>query len=91
MVDKLLFHVQMARVTYLSKIAEDRKDVNASLGLSVSINHAISIPIAILGGRLWVSAGSHRPVFLCAGAVAALTFITCTMIRTPDAPPVRSG
>jgi MFS family permease len=83
--DRFLFGVQMARVTYLSKIARARHDVSGTLGLGVSIDHAVSIPIAMLGGRLWAAAGSHRPVFLGAAVIALATLAACQFIRT--APP----
>ena len=81
--DNLLFGVQMARATYLSKIAETRRDISGTLGLGVSIDHAVSIPVAMLGGRLWVAAGGYRPVFLAAAVVALATFVTCSFIRIP--------
>jgi len=79
--DQFLFGVQMARATYLSKIAKDRRDISGALGLSVSIDHAVSIPIAMLGGRLWQAAGSHRPVFLVAAGVAVVTVVASSFIR----------
>jgi MFS family permease len=79
--DQFLFGVQMARATYLSKIAESRKDISGTLSLSTSIDHAVSIPIAIMGGWLWQAAGSHRPVFLAAAGVAVLTLIASSLIR----------
>jgi predicted MFS family arabinose efflux permease len=81
--DNMLFGVQMARATYLSKIAEDRRDVSGTIGLGVSIDHAVSIPVAMLGGELWVATGGHRPVFLAAAVIAVVTFATCRFIRVP--------
>lgn len=82
--DQFLFGVQMARATYLSKIAESRRDISGTLSLSTSIDHAVSIPIAMLGGWLWQVAGSHRPVFLAATGVALLTLMACGLIRIPS-------
>ncbi len=82
-VDQFLFGLQMARTTYLSKIAESRRDISGTLGLGVSIDHAVSIPIAMLGGRLWVAFDSHRPVFLGAACVALATLVACSFIRIP--------
>ena len=79
--DQFLFGVQMARATYLSKIAHERRDISGALGLSTSIDHAVSIPIAMLGGRLWQLTGSHRPVFLVAAGVALLTALASSFIR----------
>jgi len=79
--DQFLFGVQMARTTYLSKIADSRRDISGTLALGVSLNHAVSIPIAMLGGRLWAAAGSHRPVFLGAACVAIVTLAACRFIH----------
>jgi predicted MFS family arabinose efflux permease len=78
--DQMLFPVQMARTVYLSRIAEDRRDVTPSLSMSISIDHAVSIPIAMLGGRLWLATG-YRWVFAAAGAVALLMLAACQFIR----------
>jgi MFS family permease len=79
--DQFLFGVQMARATYLSKIAESRADIGGALSLSTSLDHAVSIPIAMLGGWLWQATGSHRLVFLIAAGIAVLTFLASSFIR----------
>ena len=78
--DQMLFPVQMARTVYLSQIAEHRRDVTPTLSLSVSVDHAVSIPIAMLGGRLWLAAG-YRWVFAAAGVVALILLTTVQFIR----------
>jgi predicted MFS family arabinose efflux permease len=84
--DQFLFGVQMARTTYLSKIAKERSDISGTLSLGVSIDHAVSIPMAILGGYVWKWSGTHEPVFLGAACVAAVTFVVASRISTPDRP-----
>lgn len=83
-VDQVLFPVQMARTIYLFGIAESRRDLTATLGLSVTIDHAVTIPIAMLGGRLWVAMG-YRSVFVAAAGVALATFLAASLIRSPHA------
>ncbi|MGD2174103.1 MAG: MFS transporter [Candidatus Brocadiaceae bacterium] len=78
--DQFLFPVQMARTTYLSKIARSRRDISGALGLSVSIDHAVSIPIAIIGGWLWTEFGHHY-VFAGAACIAVLTFAMASFVR----------
>jgi predicted MFS family arabinose efflux permease len=78
--DHFLFPVQMARSTYLSKIAESRRDISGALGLGVSIDHAVSIPVAIAGGWLWTEVGP-RYVFLGAACIAVATLIACWFVR----------
>jgi predicted MFS family arabinose efflux permease len=81
--DQFLFGVQMARTTYLSKIVEDRSHISGTLSLGVSIDHAVSIPMAILGGYVWLWTDSHEPVFAGAAVVAALTFLAASRVTTP--------
>ncbi len=81
--DLMLTPVQMARTVYLSRVAEHRRDVTGSLSMGVSIDHAVSIPIAMLGGRLWMAAG-YRWVFAAAGLVALVTLAACQLIRVPE-------
>ena len=78
--DQMLFPVQMARTVYLSQIAEHRRDLTPSLSMSVTIDHAVSIPVAMLGGRLWLATG-YRWVFAAAGVVAFAMLIACQFIR----------
>jgi predicted MFS family arabinose efflux permease len=80
-VDQVLFPVQMARATYLSKIAETRGDLSGTISLGISIDHAVSIPVAMLGGRLWQASGSQRPVFVAAAFLALLILVACAFIR----------
>lgn len=81
--DQMLFTVGMARSTYLSKIALSESDVGASLRAGVSINHAVSIPIAILGGRLW-EATSYHVLFAAAAGLALLIAAVSTLVRIPE-------
>jgi len=82
-VDQILFPVQMARTVYLSHIADSKQDVTATLGMGVSINHAVTIPIAMIGGRLWTALG-YRSVFIAAACIALLTLFVCRLIKVPQ-------
>jgi MFS family permease len=79
--DQLLFGVNMARDTYMSKIAVKPEDVAPSLSLGVTINHAVSMSIPSLGGLIWVRYG-HQWVFIGAGCVAVLMVIFTSRVRT---------
>ena len=79
--DHLLFGVNMARVTYISKIAIDPRDVSATLSVGVSLDHAASMTVPLLGMYLWGAYG-HTSVFMAAAGVAALMFIFSLMVNT---------
>jgi MFS family permease len=84
--DELLFSVEMARSTYLSKIVENPDDLPASLSLGVSLDHAVGMSVPALGGWMWDRGGTygHRWVFAGAACVAVLMGIFASMIRVPD-------
>lgn len=88
--DMVLFGVNMARATYLSKIAVRREDVAPTLGMEVSINHIVSMSIPTLGGLAWMRWG-HGSVFLGAAAVALLMLFFTSRIRVPSAPQAPAG
>lgn len=69
--DLLLFGTNMARDTYLAKIAIKPEDVAPSLSLGVSINHAVSMTVPTVGGLMWMKYG-HASVFMAAAGVAVL-------------------
>ncbi|MBI2438103.1 MAG: MFS transporter [Lentisphaerae bacterium] len=79
--DLLLFGTNMARDTYLAKIALKPEDVAPSLSLGVSINHIVSMSVPALGGLLWMRYG-HASVFLAAAGVAVLMLIFSNLIST---------
>ncbi|MHC4886912.1 MAG: MFS transporter [Planctomycetota bacterium] len=81
----LLFGVNMARSTYLSKIAVRPEDVAPTLGMGVTINHAVSMSLPALGGWMWMVYG-HSSVFLGAAGVAVLMFIFSAFVRVPKNP-----
>lgn len=55
--DSVLFAVTIARAMYVKEISESQNEVTSTLSTGISINHLISIAIAILGGVLWEHLG----------------------------------
>lgn len=56
-IDCILFVVTMARTMYVKSISHSREELTATLSTGISINHLISIFIAIMGGILWQKLG----------------------------------
>jgi MFS family permease len=83
--DNILFAVHIARSTYLDKIAESEADIHASLSVGVTIDHAVSMSIPILGGIIWEVYG-YPYVFLGAAGIAVLNLIAASFIRVPRRP-----
>ncbi|TFG58437.1 MAG: MFS transporter, partial [Spirochaetales bacterium] len=55
--DALLFTVGMARAMYVKSLSETPEETTATLSTGLSINHLVSIVIAILGGIIWEALG----------------------------------
>jgi predicted MFS family arabinose efflux permease len=79
--DQLLMSVGMARATYLQKIAVVPEDVAQTLTMGVTIDHALSITIALLGGILWVTWG-YQYVFLLGACIAVANFFSALKVKT---------
>lgn len=82
--DQLLFGVNMARDTYLSKIVERKDHLAPTLSLGITLNHAVSMSVPTLGGLLWMAHG-HSAVFLATAGIALLMAFFSAMVR-PQAP-----
>lgn len=84
--DEVIFGFGMARTVYLSKIVEKPEHLTASLGLGVSLDHAISMTLPTLGGLIWMRYG-HPWVFFAGGMIGLLMTIFSSMIRVPKGEP----
>jgi predicted MFS family arabinose efflux permease len=80
-VDQLLMSVSMARATYLQKIAVVPEDVNQTLTMGVTIDHAFSIIVALFGGFLWIKFG-YQYVFLLGAFIAVINTFSALRIKT---------
>jgi predicted MFS family arabinose efflux permease len=81
--DQLLMSVNMARSTYLKKIAEHPDHVTPTLTMSVSIDHVFSIGVALLGGLVW-SAWGYQAVFLCGAGIAVVNLVSALYVKIPS-------
>jgi predicted MFS family arabinose efflux permease len=73
--DGILFVVAMARAMYAKTLSSDQNELTATLSTGISINHLISIIIALLGGLLWQHLGTELLfIFAACFAVGALIF-----------------
>ncbi|MGQ9558326.1 MAG: MFS transporter [Desulfurispora sp.] len=70
-IDQLLFACLLARSTYLHKILQKPEDLTPTLAMGVSVDHAVSMSVPVLGGLLWEAAG-FQYVFLAAACIALL-------------------
>jgi MFS family permease len=81
--DGMLFVVGMARSLYARSISTGRSELTSTLSTGISINHLISIIIALLGGLLWERMGIEL-LFTCAACFGLGAFVfSCSLPRPP--------
>jgi predicted MFS family arabinose efflux permease len=80
--DQMLVSVNMARATYMKKIALRREDIQPALTAAITLDHVFSIAIALLGGLVWENFG-YQYVFLVGVFIAAANFLAALQIRLP--------
>lgn len=78
--DQMLLSVNMARSTYMKKIALRPEDVQPALTASVTIDHLFSIIIALIGGAIWNAFG-YQYVFLLGVFIALLNLAAAMFVR----------
>jgi len=83
LLDQMLMSVNMARATYIKKIALDPGHIQPSLTASVSIDHVFAILVALTGGVIWNSFG-FQYVFLMGTGIAVLNFLAALKVRIPS-------
>lgn len=79
-IDNSMSSVEMARSTYVKKIAVDPDDVTLTLSVGTSVDHLVSMSVPVLGGLLWAKMG-YPYVFLTAALVAVTNFFLSRKIR----------
>jgi Major Facilitator Superfamily. len=79
-IDNSMSAVEMARSTYVRKIAIDLSDVTPTLSAGVSLQHIASMVIPIFGGLLWLKLG-YEAVFMAAAVIAFLNLILSRRLK----------
>src|SRR5450759_3409196 len=82
LLDQMLLSVNMARSTYMKKIALRKEDIQPALTASVTLDHMFSIVVALVGGVIWNTFG-FQYVFLLGMFIAAANFFAALKIRIP--------
>ncbi|MHB1484743.1 MAG: MFS transporter [Saccharofermentanales bacterium] len=78
--DNSMSTVEMARSTYLRKIAVKESDVTHTFATGTSLDHIVSMSMPIFGGMLWVAYG-YKYVFIVAAFVALTNFVLSLRIK----------
>lgn len=81
--DQLLFACNMARATYLNKIADSPDELTPTLSMGLTIDHIVAMTIPFFGGLLWLKLG-YQYVFLAAAVIALVNLFAALKIRTTN-------
>lgn len=84
-IDNSMTAVEMARSTYMRKIAVDLDDVTPTLSTGVSLQHIASMVLPVFGGLLWSAVG-YPAVFIGAAIIAFLNLLLSRRIRIESEP-----
>ena len=79
-IDNSMSVVEMARSTYVKKIAVHPEDVTPTLSAGTSFDHVIAMTIPFLGGILWSTMG-YKYVFLVAAFIAFINLFLTMKIK----------
>ena len=80
-IDNSLSVVEMARSTYIKKIAIVPEDVIPTLSAGTSFDHVIAMTIPFIGGILWTTMG-YKYVFIVAAFIACINLFLSLKIKT---------
>jgi len=75
--DAMLFSVGIARAVYVRTLSSGQEELTATLSTGISVNHLISVIIALLGGLLWERLGME--VLFTSAAVFGLGSLVFTL------------
>lgn len=78
-IDQLLFGINIARTTYLNRIADSQHDIAPTISMGLTLDHAVSMTIPFLGGLLW-SHFSYSWVFAAAAVIALVNLAASLFI-----------
>ena len=81
-IDNSMSAVEMARSTYVRKIAKHPDDVTPTLAAGTSFDHIVAMSIPFFGGLLWTSLG-YQSVFLAAAVIAVINLVLSSRIKIP--------
>ena len=79
--DNLVSHASMAASIYVKHLSDTREEMTATLTTGISIDHLISIFIALVGGMVWEYVGVEL-LFVLAALMAVMNSLIALTIRT---------
>ena len=82
-IDSSMSVVEMARSTYVKKIAVSPEDVAPTLSTGISLDHLVAMTMPTLGGIVWAATGAdgYKYIFMADAIFAAANFFLSRKIK----------
>jgi len=80
-IDAIISVASMASNVYVQNIASNQEEITATISTGISVNHVISVLIALLGGLLWKLAGIEL-LFSLSAFLGLLNSLYAASIKT---------
>lgn len=80
--DSVISLASMASVVYVQDLAKDQEELTATITTGISVNHLISIIIALLGGYIWQHIGIEA-LFTLSGLLGLVNTFFAATIKKP--------
>jgi predicted MFS family arabinose efflux permease len=75
--DAMLFSAGIARAVYVKTMSDNQEELTGTLSTGISVNHLISVIIALLGGLLWERLGME--ILFSAAAIFGIASLFYTL------------
>jgi MFS family permease len=82
--DSMVSMGRMAASVYVRRIASDKEEVSATLSTGISVDHVISITMALAGGWIWRLTGFEVLFVVSAGIGLAKSLYTLTIKKNEE-------
>ena len=80
--DAVISLASMASNVYVQDLSDSKEEVKATISTGVSINHVITIFIALFGGWIWETLGIET-LFICSAVLGLCNSAYAATIKTP--------
>lgn len=84
-VDRLSSQMGMIRTVYLKSIAIKEEDITPTLSVALSLDHVVSITVAVSGGIVWVTLGAQY-IFYIVAALSLVNLIVAILVKETKKP-----
>lgn len=81
--DAIISIASMASNVYVQRISKDQEEITATLSTGISVNHVISILIALVGGWIWKVRGIEA-LFMLSAVLGLISSINAATIKKSE-------